>query len=123
MTQPRDFAVGLSTTFEPVATHRLQRRSRSHTDSSVHLSPSSIVETPTSSPELVNGNAASQSAPDARSTVTLATPRNSLDAVERGMGQDHATDDPPRRLWVTRVMELRRCGLHIGNVYKAEETS
>lgn len=113
MTQPRDVAVGHSTTFEPVATHRLQRRSHSHTDPTVHLNPSSFTETTASSPELVNGNAVNQSAPDAPSSVALATPRNSLDAVERGMGQDHAADDPPRRPWVARMTDLKRCGVHV----------
>lgn len=123
MTQPRDVAVGLSTTFEPVASHRLQRRSRSHTDPADHLHPSSFVGRPPDSSDFFDDDAANESAANAPSSTALSTSRNSLDAAERGMGLDHAADDPPHRPWVARVTDLRRCGVHISNVYMVEETS
>lgn len=122
MLPSQDPAIGHSTTFEPVTIHRLQRRSRSHTDSTTHSHVSSHVE---HQPNPPNGSdirhAPDHSVSHNLSAMTPPTPRDSLDAMECDLEQGRAAEKTPRLSWGARAIELRGCATSINKHHMSRD--
>lgn len=119
MLPSRDIGIGLSTTFEPAAIHRPQRRSRSDTDSTSHSNALPYAEQhPSSSNETSVRHAADEPPTTALPSIAPSTPCDSLDARECDLEQGRATEKPARRSWGVQALELRGCG----NVYQQTPT-
>ncbi|KAM7198553.1 hypothetical protein V8F20_006083 [Naviculisporaceae sp. PSN 640] len=100
-----DIAIGRSSTLEPAATQRLQRRSRSHTDSTSHSN--ALPYTEQRPPNSAN-DAVSRHVPCTSPTSPPPILADSLDAMARDLEQGGgATEKQPPWSWGAQARELR----------------